>query len=247
MELIRDRQAACDERSLIRRGLRGDQQALETLFTRHARTGFQGALKLLGNVEDAEDALQEGLVSAFRNLKRFEGRSKFSTWLTRIVINAALMRRRSQRAHETAHLDDPLGEADLTLAEQLADPAVDPEQEARQAEIRTVLRGTLGGLSPVLRAAFELREIEELSTQEAAQTLEVPENTLKSRVRRARIELRDRLQHQFREDGPQSPFTPQPGRPLALADSRSPTDRLGYGKPHLRATWCSGKGPLCPS
>jgi RNA polymerase sigma-70 factor, ECF subfamily len=218
MELMRNQETAGDEGTLIRRGLRGDQQALEALFTRHARTGFQGALKLLGNVEDAEDALQEGLISAFRNLRRFEGRSKFSTWLTRIVINAALMRRRSQRAHEMAYLDDQLGEAELTLSEQLADPGADPEEAARQAELNEVLQGTLDGLSPVLRSAFELREVDELSTQEAAQTLAVPENTLKSRVRRARIELRDRLEHQFRDDGPQSPFAPRSGRPLALAD-----------------------------
>jgi len=218
MQKLVNQQSTMDEGTLIRRGLRGDQQALESLFSRHARTGFQGALKLLGNVEDAEDALQEGLICAFRNLRRFEGRSKFSTWLTRIVINAALMRRRSQRAHEMAYLDDQLGEAEMTLAEQLADPGADPEQTARQMELCEVLRGTLEGISPVLRTAFELREVDELSTQEAAQTLAVPENTLKSRVRRARMELRDRLEHQFRDDGPHSPFVPRSGRPLALAD-----------------------------
>ena len=87
-----------NEAKLIRAGQRGDSQAVETLFRRYQRPLFQTALRVLGNAEDAEDALQDGLLSAYRNLKRFEGRSQFSTWLTRIVINAALMRRRSAKS-----------------------------------------------------------------------------------------------------------------------------------------------------
>ncbi len=90
------------EEKLIRAGQRGDPQAVETLFRRYQRPLFQTALRVLGNAEDAEDALQDGLLSAYRNLKRFEGRSQFSTWLTRIVINAALMRRRSAKARPAA-------------------------------------------------------------------------------------------------------------------------------------------------
>src|SRR3989475_3304608 len=81
-----------DDESLIRGALRGDPDALETLFARNNTALYQTALRLLGNPEDAKDALQEGLLSAYRNLRRFEGRSQFSTWLMRIVINAALMR-----------------------------------------------------------------------------------------------------------------------------------------------------------
>jgi RNA polymerase sigma-70 factor (ECF subfamily) len=92
-------QAACtiriSEEHLIGASRRGDAQALNTLFHRHRRSLFHSVLRVMRNYEDAEDALQDGLLSAFRNLKGFEGRSQFSTWLTRIVINAALMRRRS--------------------------------------------------------------------------------------------------------------------------------------------------------
>src|SRR5215472_13957830 len=84
-----------NEQKLIRAGQRGDAQAIEALFGRYHRQLYQTALRVLGN---AEDALQDGLLSAYRNLKRFEGRSQFSTWLTRIVINAALMKRRSSKA-----------------------------------------------------------------------------------------------------------------------------------------------------
>src|SRR5260370_1853783 len=94
------------EQKLIRAGQRGDGQAIESLFGRYHRQLFQTALRVLGNAEDAEDALQDGLLSAYRNLKRFEGRSQFSTSLTRIVINAALMKRRSATARPTVSPDE---------------------------------------------------------------------------------------------------------------------------------------------
>src|SRR5205814_4552300 len=92
------------EEKLIRAGQRGDAEAVEMLFRRYHRPLFQTALRVMGNAEDAEDELQDGLLSAYRNLKRFEGRSQFSTWHTRIVINAALMRRRSAKARPALSL-----------------------------------------------------------------------------------------------------------------------------------------------
>src|SRR5260221_13975293 len=93
-----------NEEKLIRAGQRGDEKAVETLFLPYQRPLFQTALRVLGNTEDAEDALQDGLLSADRNLRRFEGRSQFSAWLTRIVINAALMRRRSAKGGPASSL-----------------------------------------------------------------------------------------------------------------------------------------------
>ena len=183
-----------DEQGLIRLGLKGNQAALEALFARHSGALYQSALKLLGNPEDAEDALQEGMLSAFKNLRRFEGRSKFSSWLTRIVINAALMRLRSQRAHQTVSADQPLGEAEVTLAEQLADPAPDPERLYARKELRRLVDRNLTELPPDMRTAVLLRDIEGLSTQEAAEALGVPENTLKSRLHRARLQLAEQIQ-----------------------------------------------------
>ena len=183
-----------NEQGLIRLGLKGNQAALEALFARHSGALYQSALKLLGNPEDAEDALQEGMLSAFKNLRRFEGRSKFSSWLTRIVINAALMRLRSQRAHQTVSADQPLGEAEVTLAEQLADPAPDPERLYARKELRRLLDRNLTELPPDMRTAVLLRDIEGLSTQEAAEALGVPENTLKSRLHRARLQLAEQIQ-----------------------------------------------------
>src|SRR5215831_11556728 len=128
-----------NEAKLIRAGQRGDAAAVDTLFRRYHRPLFQTALRVLGNAEDAEDALQEGMLSAFRNLPRFEGRSQFSTWLTRIVINAALMRLRAQRVRQFVSADEPIGDTDLTLSEQLTDPSPNPEQRFAQEELRALV------------------------------------------------------------------------------------------------------------
>jgi RNA polymerase sigma-70 factor, ECF subfamily len=189
-----------EDETLIRGALRGDPDALETLFARNNTALYQTALRLLGNPEDAKDALQEGLLSAYRNLRRFEGRSQFSTWLMRIVINAALMRRRSQRARPAVSLDDPPREDELPLAERFADTGPSPEQVCAGNELREMLEEDLEELSPLLRSAFLLREIEGLTTEEAAKTLRVSQNTLKARLWRARQQLADKLRRRLRRN-----------------------------------------------
>jgi RNA polymerase sigma-70 factor, ECF subfamily len=179
-----------EEDVLVRSGLGGDREALDTLFARYTRPLYQTALRLLGNPEDAEDALQDGMLSAVRNLERFEGRSKFSTWLTRIVINAALMRLRSARARPAVSLDqDDPGQRDLTLAGRLPDPAPDPEETCAREEQSEILRQSLKALPPRLRSAVWLRDVEGLSTAEAARALGLSEGTLKSQLHRARGKL----------------------------------------------------------
>jgi RNA polymerase sigma-70 factor (ECF subfamily) len=187
-----------NEQTLIRAGQRGDQQAVEALFRRYQRPLFQTALRVLGNTEDAEDALQDGMLSAYRNLKRFEGRSQFSTWLTRIVINAALMRRRSARARPAVSLDESPREDELPAAERFADDGPNPEQVFESTEIREMISENLDELSPLLRTAFVLREVQGFSTGEAAKKLGVTENTLKARLWRARHQLAERLGRRLR-------------------------------------------------
>src|SRR5947209_17148607 len=193
MAVAMDATGRMNEELLIRKGLRGDEEALETLFTRNQRPLFQTALRVLGNAEDAEDALQDGLLSAYRNLKRFEGRSQFSTWLTRIVINAALMRRRSAKARPAVSLDEPPREDELPATERFADDGLTPEQVFANTEIREMLSENPDQLSPLLRTAFVLREVQGYSTGEAAKKLGVTENTLKARLGRARHQLAERL------------------------------------------------------
>jgi RNA polymerase sigma-70 factor (ECF subfamily) len=195
------------EEELIRESLNGNQTALDQLFGRYSRTLYPTALKLMGNPEDAEDALQDGLLSAFRNLRRFEGRSQFSTWLTRIVINAALMRLRSKRAHAAVSIDaEPSVDGDEPApAERIADRARGPEELYAQEEVHEIFARQLEELSPPLRSAFLLREVEGLSTEEAAQTLGVPEGTLKSQLHRARLQLTSLLRTALGFDSEGSP------------------------------------------
>jgi RNA polymerase sigma-70 factor (ECF subfamily) len=179
---------------LIRRALRGDTAAFEALCVQHSRALFQTALRLLGNAEDAEDALQEGLLAAYRNLKRFEGRSRFSTWLTRIVINASLMRRRSQKSRPAVSLEQwSTEENSIPAEERFAAEGPSPEEIYAGRELRNLINENLEELSPVLRDAFLLREAQGLSTSEAARALGVSENTLKARLWRARQQLAERL------------------------------------------------------
>ncbi|MGB8473417.1 MAG: sigma-70 family RNA polymerase sigma factor [Candidatus Acidiferrum sp.] len=186
------------EAKLIRAGQRGDAQAVEMLFRRYQRPLFQTALRVLGNTEDAEDALQDGLLSAYRNMKRFEGRSQFSTWLTRIVINAALMRRRSAKSRPAVSLDEPPREDELPISERFAAEGPNPEEIFAGTELREMISENLDELSPLLRTAFVLREVEGYSTGEAAKKLGVTENTLKARLWRARHQMAERLGQRLR-------------------------------------------------
>src|ERR1700694_2714379 len=185
------------EENLIRAGQQGDEQAVEALFRRYQRPLFQTALRVLGNTEDAEDALQDGLLSAYRNLKRFEGRSQFSTWLTRIVINAALMRRRSAKSRPAVSLEETPREDEVRATERFAADGPNPEQLFAGTELREIISANLDELSPLLRTAFVLREMEGYSTGEAARKLAVTENTLKERLLRARHPLAERVRRRL--------------------------------------------------
>jgi RNA polymerase sigma-70 factor (ECF subfamily) len=187
------------ENALGRAGQRGEAQATETLFQRYHRSLFQTALRVLGNTADAEDALQDGLLSAYSNLRRFEGRSQFSTWLTRIVINAALMKRRNIKVRSALSFYDIFPEGELSVAERFADSGPNPEEIYARTEVREIINKNLAELSPRLRTALVLREVAGYSTGEAAEKLGVSENALKARVWRARHQLADRLGRRLRD------------------------------------------------
>jgi RNA polymerase sigma-70 factor (ECF subfamily) len=181
------------EESLIQAGQHGDAHALNTLFHRHQRTLFHSALGIMGNAQDAEDALQDGLLSAFRNLNSFKGHSQFSTWLTRVVINAALMRRRGQAVRPTAAAAETISRDELPIAERLVSKNPNPEQLFRRLEIREIIKDHVDELTPILRTAFVLRKVREFSTSETARILRVSEETLKGRLLRARRQLAKRM------------------------------------------------------
>jgi RNA polymerase sigma-70 factor (ECF subfamily) len=181
------------EDKLIRASQRGDVQALNTLFRRHHKSLFHSALGVIGNHEDAEDALQDGLLSAFRGLKSFEGRSQFSTWLTRIVINAALMRRRSMAARPATALVELQKTDEILATARMVSKGLTPEQLLARMEKLQVFKTHIEELSPMLRTVFVLRVMRECTTDETAKILSVSENTVKARLWRARRKLAKRL------------------------------------------------------
>ena len=151
---------------------------------------YRRAYRYLGNAADAEDAVQDALLSACRHLDQFKGQAKMSTWLTTIVINSALtqLRRRPRQVHTS--LDEQLGEEPgYSVSERLADRRPGPEDECMKSELHGCLMQLVAELPPSLRKAFQLRDLDGLTTSEAAQVLGVAEGTVKAELSRARETL----------------------------------------------------------
>jgi RNA polymerase sigma-70 factor, ECF subfamily len=182
------------EQQLVWRATRGDAEAQNTLFERYRSRLYRLALRLLHSKEDAEDAVQDAMLSAFRNIGSFEGRSLFSTWLTRIVVNAALVKMRRQRARpELLFLQDASPEEQASMDAKFVDSRPDPEQAYAGAETRLLVEDALEDLSPSIRFAFQLRELQDLSNAEAAEVAGVELGAFKSRISRARSQLAQRF------------------------------------------------------
>jgi RNA polymerase sigma-70 factor (ECF subfamily) len=182
-----------DEPALIDALLAGDKHACACMVKQHGSQMYAVALRIMGDADEAEEVVQDAFISACNKMASFEGRSKLSTWLYRITTNAALMRLRKRR-DDTVSLDEPqtTDEGDL-LPRQLGDWDVDPGRQALSQELRQVMEAAVETLPPSLRAAFILRDIQGLSTQEAAEALDITESALKVRLHRARLALRERL------------------------------------------------------
>jgi RNA polymerase sigma-70 factor (ECF subfamily) len=185
--------SAGEEWEIVQRALAGESGALATLFARHRVKLYRAAFSLLRNKEDAEDALQDGLLSAYVNLRAFEGRSQFSTWLTRIVLNAALMNRRKLHAHPLISLDEPVFDEGQRWTERAEDGRPDPEQVYALAETMAVVKREMSQLSPVLQSAIQTLDRESFHDIEPARMVPVNRSTFKSRMSRARWSLARQL------------------------------------------------------
>lgn len=181
------------ETQLVRKAVQGDREAQESLFVRYRSRLYRLALRLLHSKEDAEDAVQDALLSAYRNISTFEGRSLFSTWLTRIVVNAALVKMRRQRARPELFLQDVSPEEQVSMDAKCVDSRPDPEQEYASVETRMLVEDALEDLSPSIRWAFQLRELLDLSNSEAAEIAGIELGAFKSRISRARSQLAERF------------------------------------------------------
>jgi RNA polymerase sigma-70 factor (ECF subfamily) len=176
----------------------GDQQAFTELVNRHYPTCLKLARSILRDHEDAEDEVQNAYTKAFLHLGSFEGNSRFSTWLSRIVVNQCLMRLRQLRRAHFTYLDDPGADENQTRFE-LRDTSEDPEQRYGRSEVASLLYQEVNRIPPLLRKPLLLRESMRLPLADVARQLDISEAAAKSRLLRARRELRERLgKHQGR-------------------------------------------------
>src|ERR1700758_4827970 len=166
---------------------------LDDVVSRNMRALYNRAYRYLGNAPDAEDVVQDALLSAYKNVAQFRGQAQISTWLTAIVTNAALMKLR-QRRGVWLSLEHPSREDGLTFSELLPDSRPGPEEICVSSDAHNRLLAVANCLSPALRRTFQLRDIDGLSTKETARLLGVPEGTVKAQVARARGKLAQMLQ-----------------------------------------------------
>jgi len=174
-----------------------DKGEFAKLVDAHSNKIYRLALKMLGNVQDAEDILQETFIKAYNNIDGFEGRSKITTWLYRIAVNESLMLLRKRKGvliDIDAAIETDDGEV---MPKQIVDWCCLPEKELMSSESREIINQAIDTLSDTNRAAFLLRDVEGLSTREAAEVLDISESALKVRLLRARMALREELTAYF--------------------------------------------------
>lgn len=191
-----------EESILVEAARGGDIGAFESLVRRYDRNVFRIAQHITQNREDAEDVVQDAFLKAYQNLKQFQGQSKFYTWLVRIAVNEALMRLRRRRPERMVSIDEDVKTEEDSIPREIADWSPNPEQLYTQSELKDILGKTIQGLPPSFRTVFVLRDVEGLSTEETASALELSVPAVKSRLLRARLQLRERLNRYFkRRDG----------------------------------------------
>ena len=185
--------------ALVARVRAGDISAYDTLVRKYDRQVFRIAQHITQNREDAEDVVQDAFLKAYEKLDQFQGNSKFYTWLVRIAVNESLMRLRKRRTGRMVSIDEDIETEEGSVPRDLADWAPDPEQNYTQSELAEILRKTIQGLPQGFRVVFVLRDVEGLSTEETAETLGLSVPAVKSRLLRARLQLRERLTRYFRK------------------------------------------------
>jgi RNA polymerase sigma-70 factor (ECF subfamily) len=187
-----------DEHLLVRAAKSGDAGAFEELVNRYEKKIFRLTMNITRNREDAEDAMQDAFMKAYSHLNSFQEDSRFYTWLVRIAANEALMRLRKRRPNQFS-LDEPLpNEEEDGQPRQIEDWGPSPEQKYAQSEMHGILNKVIDELDPGFRVVFTLRDVEGLSTEETADVLGISQAAVKSRLLRARLRLRDKLNPYFR-------------------------------------------------
>lgn len=191
--------AVSDEMALVRAAKQGEVSAFEQLVKRYDRNIFRIAQHITQNREDAEDVVQDAFLKAYENLDQFQGNSKFYTWLVRIAVNESLMKLRRRKTSKTVSMDEDVETEEGSMPREFADWSPNPEQQFGQSELGDILRKTIQGLPSSFRTVFVLRDVEGLSTEETAEMLDLSIPAVKSRLLRARLQLRERLNRYFKK------------------------------------------------
>lgn len=187
-----------DDAPLVEAARGGDRGAFSELVNRHARRIYRTARHMTKNDADAEDVLQDAFIKAYAKLDTFQGEAKFSTWLTRIAVNEALMKLRRRRNSKTVSLDEEMQTEDGALSREAVDDRETPEEALSREETRRLLEDAVDSLAEGYRTVFVLRDVEGFSTEETADALDLSISAVKSRLLRARLQLRDKLQRRLR-------------------------------------------------
>jgi RNA polymerase sigma-70 factor (ECF subfamily) len=190
-----------DEAAIVAQARLGDAKAFTDLLRRYEGKIFRLAQHITQNREDAEDVLQEAFLKAYEHLDQFQGQSKFYTWIVRIAVNQALMKLRKRKSDRSVSLDETIDTGEDTVAREIAAWDENPEQQYSREEINEILSSAIDGLAPIYRAVFVLRDVDDLSTEETAEALELSVPAVKSRLLRARLQLRDKLTRYFKRKG----------------------------------------------
>ena len=193
--------ASIDESQLVAQSREGDTSAFNELVRRYERKIFRLAQHITQNREDAEDVLQETFLKAYEHLDQFKGDAKFYTWIVRIAVNQALMKLRRRKTDRTVSIDETIDTGEDTVTREIAAWDEDPEQRFSRDELGGILDDAVQSLEPLYRSVFVLRDIEELSTEETAEALGLSIPAVKSRLLRARLQLREKLTRFFKRKG----------------------------------------------
>jgi RNA polymerase sigma-70 factor (ECF subfamily) len=187
---LRDEFEGLDEKALVAAAKYGQSVAFDVLCKRLAPRILRAVLRITKNREDAEDALQDSFLSAFVHITEFDGRSAFSTWLTRIAINSALMILRKKRTSHEVSLDSSADSGETPVSWGMLDHAPNPEKRYAQSERENILRGAIRTLRPTIRKVIELQQLQEHSMKETAAIIGISVPAAKARLFHAKIALR---------------------------------------------------------
>lgn len=182
-----------DEKVLIRKSKEGDLESFERLIERYQKKVFNIAYKMIGNYDDASELAQEVFLRVFKSIKKFKEESLFSTWIFRITTNVCLDELRKRKNNKVIYLEEDIKCGDGEIKRQVVDDKPTPEMALENNELKKTLKEAINNLSEDYKIVIVMRDIQGFSYKEIAEIIKCPEGTVKSRINRARLMLKDEL------------------------------------------------------